>query len=565
MTGIEQSSVWVIKNLWKPLSICQLKIRILDTVFIDPEELSGYRWIYTDENYNVVKKATEEASRELIVQHFLSPYDFPNENDPLLEELTVGHLINESSYLPLTKTYLITTILEQLISWPNAIQMWIPTLGDSEHKICVKIKLESGRYIKRFVKKDKTGKKINLTAKNLCNELDTSSDSIMKALHRNTSYRIKKTEFLFILDKTRSLWFMGTRKCKVYEIPSSLKPSLILERSPSVMKRLPVSKSTTQILRSKSVSKKICQGDFCNYNLKGKYDQTDPEVNYDEILKTIRLAYTWDGKNEANKVRLGIAGDYLQKERRRFLPKLVLYEMPLYIIYLGQSILSRLKFLPINGQIQDLEVESFLSKKSLKKTIKNLGFDSCMSSQLHGQKMYENVKVCERCYDIYNVIRHYKHKLNSPDPRQAKTQLISTRPSLSNFKTSDKMYSSTLGKINTDNINDLLIDMNAALIEKDNEISLKAKKDLTLMLSSRTEYSRQKSASKIQKKQSVESSTVEMESKDNKLESVIAVRFFPNEKNKVKFKDKEELAQKSYRNYLERLKAGKISRPRLII
>lgn len=220
---------------------------------------------------------------EAIVSHFLNYHDVYESNDVTTSDKIIAQLIDGNDYHLLTRNHFMTVIQDQLISPNQALQLLIHTLGNSEYKICAKIKWEFGRYIKRYYKKDKT--KINLTANNLCKDLEVLSEKIVASLHRNTNFRIKQCEMLFVIDKDRKLWFMGTESCVVTETPMSLHKNST-ERSLAFITGLPRNSSTNSI-RSKSVQRRQCQGDFCNVNLKASYDHEDPEVNYDEIVNHI--------------------------------------------------------------------------------------------------------------------------------------------------------------------------------------------------------------------------------------------------------------------------------------
>lgn len=208
--------------------------------------------------------------------------------------------------------------------------------------------------------------------------------------------------------------------------------------------------------------------------------------------------------------------------------------MPLYIINLGKIIFEKARYL---GAGQDLEIETFLNRKSIHKIIKRLDFTSVNTQRT---RLYETVKICEKCYEVYNTIRHYKHTFKSNYER-----LPSRKSVFQTERSCENLVDSTIGKINKDNINDLLVDISAALIEGDAEIDKSTKRNMTVLLSSKTEFSQIKTRNRLKKQHTIHSSRNNLEVKDSKLESMIALRFFPNEKNKIKFKDKDELAQQS--------------------
>mmetsp|Transcript_9447 Transcript_9447/g.1402 ORF Transcript_9447/g.1402 Transcript_9447/m.1402 type:complete len:100 (-) Transcript_9447:674-973(-) len=90
--------------------------------------------------------------------------------------------------------------------------------------------------------------------------------------------------------------------------------------------------------QARTVIRKQCSGDFCHFILNTSKLSSD-QVDYDDLLKKVRLAYAGDGNREANKIKLSLAVDYLLKEKEKLMPINVVNKVPYKYVFMGKLLL----------------------------------------------------------------------------------------------------------------------------------------------------------------------------------------------------------------------------------
>lgn len=93
---------------------------------------------------------------------------------------------------------------------------------------------------------------------------------------------------------------MGSSECIVDEnfYGSQSYKSVLSDTKQLTLPRLPIKTS------------KACGGDFCNFLVKNSYSGK-AAVDYDDLLRKVRLAYIGENGKEVSKIRLGLTLDYL--------------------------------------------------------------------------------------------------------------------------------------------------------------------------------------------------------------------------------------------------------------
>lgn len=241
----------------------------------------------------------------------------------------------------------------------------------------------------------------------------------------------------------------------------------------------------------KPKNKKGCLGDFCMYKLAGLADQERGEIDYEEIVRQAQSVYSASNDKEATYFRLEMQLEYLKTEKAKQRDSLVRHSVTCKNIMRGKQILRRAGLCEPDT-VMELDVRRLIN--SIADPVQDAEDNKELAAK--GRKCpsvyYQQVKVCERCYAVYTQISHCfnsKHRdlaasqPTSPNSKASKSPSFRTpprpqkqgkpelsKPSLKHLvnspvtpKPSKKYFSSPIGKINKDNIDDLLTDIAHAL------------------------------------------------------------------------------------------------------
>lgn len=514
MEPTKRSNIWVIKNLWKRNARIYSQVPLLDTIYTDFKSATGYRWLFTDSQGFVKQKVSSNCTIENILDFFLKGKVESDAirniehleyalRDKKADQIYVATHITNTDFKPMLRGEFVTNISVRALGSDEMIQHISNPLGDAATKLVLSLKYKEGRYLYRFSKRYgfEDVKEINLTADNLCNRLKNLGDYIVSALERNTREKVFEVLLYFLEDKERNIWLMGSPYCytlpKISTITKNFSNIIGTGRdnmtttrnntantlaSPRSTVFTDASKESMTFTISYHKNETGCRGDLCNFYVKSKATGENREVDYDEALKRVKKAFSKDGYNDILSMKLEQAFNSLLRTREKERHLCINKEIPYYYILLGRQLFRR------TGVIPDSQVPSWeLDIKQLQHKFRN-------SDPLTEQEMvdlsrknpfqfYHSVKVCDRCYEVYQVLRssmkpHSKKmpekliSLESIRPNTVLSKLSTMRKSASSGLTSWRKvthgmhYMETpIGRVNKNNLDDILLDINHALID----------------------------------------------------------------------------------------------------
>ncbi|CAG9325900.1 unnamed protein product [Blepharisma stoltei] len=328
--------------------------------------------------------------------------------------------------------------------------------------------------------------------------------------------------------------------------------------------------------------KKACPGDFCNYIVINKDINYKEEIDYDELLRKVKKAYSSEGDKETTSIKLGIAVDYMIKEMDKMRCKTEKRVVPYKYLILGRQLLQRsnislnpkgLKgidfselFHPLSNRGPDVE------KLQLRNFAMKFPF-----------KYYQSVKVCERCYQVYCLlILSQKIQLKNDIMKSQKSfersihsfptdysQKDLSRSTIKSFRTPNpklelkEIVESPIGPINANNIDDLLADMNHALVDMEVK-SFDYKKEAKEIFGSMTESRKKLIQIKVAEEKKKQKPLIHPQAiEDIKIQDDLTLNFIPAANmQRMTMKTKEEKADIAWARYnamieMERIKKKK--------
>lgn len=499
-----------IKSLWRPDSLFNIKVPIVDTLVQDSSRPTNIMWLFTDTKGNVRKKKDSNCTVPKIIERFLG--EKLNGND--LSYLDLHKIYSSNSYA----AYFISHKNFKLIDRSKFLKTISRSLGECEAVSQIKSSNPESCYILylsnkesstiyRSYRESPSKERSLISASTIINRLKQISDTIIKAVEENNNARIEESELIFVEDTEKSLYFIGTYFCKLKPVVKFLNAStdrkhLETSRLRSDSQLLPLRRlmnrtassaakfrvnSTSEVdsinLCFKHSVKKDCAGDFCKFVISSSIDRNKEEIDYDNLLDMVRNAF----KHKEGFLKLHLANEFILKKRDKLRYTVVQHEIPCSLIALGKIFIQRSDFdLEDDSHTIDLcqLLHSFVgNNECILETDRIRLKTSAMRIPFH---YYKNVKVCDRCYRIYSILRQSQHesnRLSRADSELRSQSITMTRKSChesstrflnkrngigesKQLRSSARKYTQTaLGYINKNSINDLLIDMNHAVVD----------------------------------------------------------------------------------------------------
>lgn len=610
-------NIWFLTNLWKPKAVRYANLPLLDILLPDPQSTSGFRWFFSDKQGRIRRKSDINTTMELICVKYLqdlfqsiTPLEFLSQDE---SDIIVAVLLHNDSTSYITKVEFLNYLMKRDLDSSYVLQLYKPGLCENSSKLLADLRLTEGNYKWKYYKKylqDYTEVTVAITAQRLCAVLKCYAEEAIRIIEKNTHKRIVSGSVVFIEDFERKVWLTGFKDCKVIDLPrntekrteshmtsianSRLSNYSRVQINPSRMSYSP--NNSIHMLEHSGNSKsnllpapgKKCPGDFCMYLLKNN-DQIDKnEIDYDDLLTKVRMAYSGDANQEVTKMRLGISIDYLQQERDKLKINQLEYDIPYKAIMLGRSLLKTQTLdLPPVDSLMVIDISSLINSQTIHEQLEKFSRDMTLTTcpYLHPTRLYDSAKVCERCYMFYVIIQFIAKKsalnetinLSLPSiyknirpercikpPIRMYSEKISSEATKISFASKTKhrseFLSTSIGKVNKNNINDLLADMNLALAELETGDNLSLKSRLNKMYKMMTEdyklRKRFKSKDQSKSRTSLSSlSPIKVEISD--IEGDIAARCFPSE-NSTGWQPKEKLDLQNWRKYVRMLRGKKL-------
>ena len=342
MTAVERRScAWVLNALWAPQANEHTQAPLADTILVDHQAPSGFKWLFTDKAGRVRKKKAANATLDAVVARFafLSGEDF------------VANLVTASNEFKPVSALVFRNVLEKGLLQPDqALQLQRP---HHSSRISVYLSQAAGYLQCKIWKEYTVGAKpirVTLAAQAQVECLKQLAFELVRVIERNSGQVIQSICLVFTQEPDRSLLFLGSTDCFLCTRSSTtiLKKSRTstLQRSSSVNKTLMPSRSLP-LARS-------CAGDFCR------------------VVVTRPAVFNRDA-------RFALEYSTTSSESTFF------SELPLKYVVLGKELIN----------CTEVRVTDVLKLESPRK---------------HTSNIYDTVKVCERCYAVYSLIRTLRSK-----------------------------------------------------------------------------------------------------------------------------------------------------------
>lgn len=343
------------------------------------------------------KKSLKNSTKEAISAKFLS-LDSDRE--------IVSHKIIHNSFVPLSRSNITASLIDDLSS-DVALQDFKKMLAEGNSRIHVEFKLDEGKPLIKFIKKyisDGQTIQINLSAQNLVEALKTIGEQVINTIEKNTYTRISFISLIFLQDNDRKIWLMGTSDCIVYDRKAtnrSITPVKSQETFKTSTPDLSLSKSNTFMKNNRLITSKRCPGDFCDYSLiKDDKILEKTDADYEEFISKITLAFYSDTNGQSNKYKQELGSNCIEKEHEKLRTQQVTNSISFRYILIGRSILS------IKEKNSNIEITPKEIKKAYEPEFKQT--DKPPNPLAHPTRMYDETKVCDKCYEVYNLIRALK-------------------------------------------------------------------------------------------------------------------------------------------------------------
>ena len=242
----------------------------------------------------------------------------------------------------------------------------------------------------------------------------------------------------------------------------------------------PSSKSQS-IIRASHLSSttKKCPGDFCEYSLvKDEKLLEKSDSDYEDFMSKITLALCSDLNSQTNKYKQELGSNCIEKEHEKLRVFSISNSIPFRYILIGRSMLINKEKCSII-QITSKEIQNSIEPEYRQS-------DKPPNPLAHPTRIYDETKVCNRCYEIYNLIRFLKSKksfaknlprINRDIPHYYKIDLSVQRENLTEFRNKEnnsaknKVYKLTTTDKNPEDISGKIFDDIASKIFPNNYIS----------------------------------------------------------------------------------------------
>lgn len=235
---------------------------------------------------------------------------------------------------------------------------------------------------------------------------------------------------------------------------------------------------------SRSV-KKLCHGDFCNYIVTNKDINYKEDIDYDELLRKVKKAYSSEGDKETTNIKLAIAVDYMIKEKEKLRSKTEIRDIPFRYMVMGRQLLERSNISLKPKNLKGIDLSELFHPLS-QQTLESDKIQLRKFALRQPFKYYQSVKVCERCYQVYCLLilaqknqfgrdismskksvfgSNIRSKFETSQGDASRLSLKSSRNNRRKVDFQEGLVEGPIGPINTNNINDLLADMSHALVD----------------------------------------------------------------------------------------------------
>lgn len=315
-----------------------------------------------------------------------------------------------------------------ILSLDYGLQVFRPLLGDKSTRIFSEFKLDDGRPIVKHTKKyfsDGQELVVGLSAQNLTEALKSIGEEVIAAVEKNTNCRVMSLKLIFIQDIERKLWLMGSSSCTVYEKP-------LVRSSTPVRPHEKLMLDSSQTVSSLKHPKKPlfplskCNGDFCEYYLEKPQSSSNPEDEFEEILSKFTLSYN---STDPHKYKQEVTSNYIEKEFEKIRQQKLTHKIPFRYILIGKNLLSskpKGKTLVIfPEEIQKIEEPEYRFT------------DKPPMALAHPTRIYDEAKICENCFNVYNLIRILKVK---PKNQTSLPKISRDVPSYYNIEQDDQFF-----------------------------------------------------------------------------------------------------------------------------
>ena len=316
------------------------------------------------------------------------------------EREVISHKIIENNFIPVLRNNNDSGVLD-VLSLDYGLQVFRPLLGDKSTRIFSEFKLDDGRPIVKHTKKyfsDGQELVVGLSAQNLTEALKGIGEEVIAAVEKNTNCRVMGLKLIFIQDIDRKLWLMGSSSCTVYEKP-------FIRSSTPVRPHEKLTLDSSQTVSSLKHPKKAlfplskCNGDFCEYYLERPQSSNNPEDEFEEILSKFTLSYN---STDPHKYKQEVTSNFIEKEYEKIRLQKLTHKIAFRYILIGKNLLlskpkaKTLTFFP--EEIQKIEEPEYRFT------------DKPPIALAHPSRLYDEAKICENCYNVYNLIRILKVK-----------------------------------------------------------------------------------------------------------------------------------------------------------
>lgn len=247
--------------------------------------------------------------------------------------------------------------------------------------------------------------------------------------------------------------------------------------------------------------KKQCPGDFCNCLINSSDQLAKSDIEVEDLFTEIRKLYELGKEKDINNVKLSLRVDYLLNERNKKTSRDLINDVPYKLLLKGKALLDYTNFTssPQNHLVK-------LESKQILQAMRSIDASKLeLHNPPHVSKLYDTVQVCSHCYEVYKILRSKTHS-EKANELVIRNSSIYTRPTTANahFKgTSSRLISPksaisigsfststnfnwfvnpdrrpsaehnrinsvnvSTSKVDVNNINELLLDMQKLLIEK---------------------------------------------------------------------------------------------------
>lgn len=506
-------SATFIQSLWKQNSLFSAKVPIVDTLVQDSNRPASIMWLFSDSKGNVRKKKDSNCTAAKIVERFLGQkLDGDDLSSLDMHTSTVdnsygAYFTSEGEFKLIDRSEFLKTISKSL-SKTEVVSQIKSSNPESYYILYVSNKESSTIY--KCYRQSASKERSLISASTIITTLKQISSQIIQAVEKNIHARIEESEMIFVEDEVKNLYFMGSYFCRLRTLVklthlASDRKQLEFSRLRSIStsktnKRL-MSRTASSIAKFrvnsiqevdsinlffKRTIRNDCAGDFCRYVISSGVDHSRDEIDYDNLLDMVRDS----GHDREGILKLHQANDFILKKRDQLRYSIVQNEIPFNLIALGKIFIQRCE-VDLEDDPETIDLGKILysfvgDEEGTLKTDRKKLRNSAMKIPFH---YYNNVKVCDGCYLIYNILKKSQHE--SKKQTQSQNQLDSVfrsqsitvtresgnespirvwnkrpggRGSIQLGSAARKYAQTALGIINKNSIDDLLVDMNHAIV-----------------------------------------------------------------------------------------------------